>query len=82
MVNKVQEAIRKNRLWLKKEARKKLKENSTAHPDVYHNWMRLAYEFPPVTDEEVKSWNSANPDDQILDNSWYDKNREDNDFAV
>lgn len=81
-VNKVREAVHKNRLWLKKEARKKLKENPTAHPDVYHNWARLAYEFPPVTDEEVKSWNVANPDDQILDNSWYDKNREDLNFAV
>lgn len=42
-LKKVRAAIESWNEWLQTEARKKLSENNTAHPDVLRHWNRLAY---------------------------------------
>lgn len=81
-VTKVKDYIADSRVWLRGEARKKIESGGYFHPDVFHRLMELAT-FAPSTDDDVKSWNRANPENQITGQDWYDSNREDvHEFAA
>lgn len=75
---KLSEYIGECRMRLRKMARHKLEKGGYFHPSTFRTLADFATRVP-MNDGEVKEWNSANPDDQIIGigNEWYERNQAD-----